>query len=194
MLVLTDSSLYGKNGTQMPALSLSKGRWFNWLTQIRSYLAETDSTFASPTCPSWSVDVGIDFFGGFELNNEIDFGDIEASCCNIGGNQAFEISCLEALEGNFSLLLRNISMKHLSFLLEVGLEEDLVCFLFSLTKDDCPAMPTSVEIDHISNNWVSVVVGAVQGQVVNCLRCSNFGVLDELNEVPFGREVEPAKL
>ena len=39
-----------------------------------------------------------------------------------------------------------------------------------------------------------MVVGAVQGQVVNCLRCSNFGVLDELNEVPFGREVEPTKL
>ena len=96
------------------------------------------------------MDVGIDFFGGLELNNKIDFGDIETSCCNIGGNQAFEISCLEALEGNLSLLLRNISMKHLSFLLEVGLEEDLVCFLFSLTKDDCPAMPTSVEIDHIS--------------------------------------------
>ena len=98
------------------------------------------------------MDVGIDFFGRLELNNEIDLGNIEASCCNIGGNQAFEISCLEALEGNFSLLLRNISMKHLSFLLEVGLEEDLVCFLFGLAEDDCPAMSASVEIDHISNN------------------------------------------
>lgn len=83
------------------------------------------------------------------MHNKIDFRDVQASGSYVSGYQALEFSLLEALEGNLSLLLGDVTMEHLGFLLEIGLEEDLIGFLLGLAEDDGAAMPASVEVDDI---------------------------------------------
>ena len=90
------------------------------------------------------MNVGVNFFGRLQLHNEINFRDVQTSSCHVSGHQAFQVASFKRLERDLSLLLRNVAVQYLSFLLEVGLNDDLVCFLFGLAENNGPSVSTAV--------------------------------------------------
>ncbi len=95
------------------------------------------------------------------MDNQVDFWDIKASCGDVGGYETFKFAFLEGLEGDLPLLLRDVSVEDLGFLLEVGLEKNFVGFLFSLAEDNGSTVSSSVKIDDIRDDGISVVVGTI---------------------------------
>jgi len=135
---------------------------------------EADSALARSASPARPVDIGVHFFGRFQLDDEVDFGDVEAASCHVCGNQALEFPLLEALEGDLSLFLGDVAVQHLRLLLEIGLEKDLIGFLLCLAEDDGAAVATSVKVDDIGDHGVSLEVGAVEGEVFDGFRGADF--------------------
>lgn len=72
--------------------------------------SHADSTLAGATSSASTMDVGVDFFWGFQLQDEVDFGDIETSGCYVGGYEALELTLLETMEGNLPLLLGDVAV------------------------------------------------------------------------------------
>jgi hypothetical protein len=60
-------------------------------------------------------------------------------------------------------------VQNLGLLLEVGLQDDLVGLLLSLTEYDRPPMPASIATHYIRNRTIAGMVGAVDGQVLDGL-------------------------
>lgn len=139
------------------------------------------------------MDVGIYLFWRLKLNDEVYLWDIKSSCGNIGRNKTFKLAFLEALEGYFSLLLWDVSMQHLSLLLEVSLQQDLISFLLSLAEDNGAAMATTVKIDDISDDRIAVIVRAVEGEMFYGFRGTYLWVLDEVNKLSIRGEISPGE-
>lgn len=145
---------------------------------LLSIKSNANSTFTSSSCSTRSMDIGINFFWGLKLHNQIDFGEIQSSCSNISSNETFKFSLFEGLEGNFSLLLGDVSMQNLGFLLQISFKQNFIGLPLSLAKDDCTTVSSSIKIDNISNDGVSVVVRAVHSKVLDCLGSPNVRVLN----------------
>lgn len=101
------------------------------------------------------------------MYDQVNFWDIEASGSNVGGNETFEFTLFESLESDLPLFLRDVTVEDLGLLFEVGFEKDFVGFLFGLAEDNSSAVSSSVEVDDVSNDRVSVVVGAVKGKMLD---------------------------
>jgi len=80
-------------------------------------------------------------------------------------------------------------MQNLRLLFEIGLGKYLVGLFFCLTENNSTSMSSTIEVDDISDNGVSVVIGAVESQVLDCLGCPDFGVLDEINDLTVWRQI-----
>ncbi len=80
-------------------------------------------------------------------------------------------------------------MQDLRFLFEIGLEENLIGFFLSFAEDDGASVPAAVEIDDIGDDGITVVVGAVEGEVLDGLGGTDVGILDEVDELAIGGEV-----
>jgi hypothetical protein len=80
-------------------------------------------------------------------------------------------------------------VKNLGLLLEVGLQEDLVGLFLGLAEDDGAAVPTAIQVDDICDDRVTVVVGAVEGEVLDGLGGTDFGVLDKVYDLSVGTEI-----
>lgn len=55
-------------------------------------------------------------------------------------------------------------------------------------------MSSSVEVDYISDNRVSMVVGTVQGQMLHGFRSAYFWIFDEVDKLPAGGEVSAGEV
>ena len=56
------------------------------------------------------MDVSFCIFGGLDLYDEVDAGDVKTARSDVGGNQDAELFLFEALESDLSLVLRNVSV------------------------------------------------------------------------------------
>jgi hypothetical protein len=77
-------------------------------------------------------------------------------------------------------------MKYLRLLLEVRLQEDLVGFFLGFSENDCSTVASTVEVDDVSDDGVSMIVGAVEGEVLDSLGGPDFGIFDEVDELSVG--------
>lgn len=77
-------------------------------------------------------------------------------------------------------------MEHLCLLLEVRLQEDFVGFFLGFSENDCSTVASTVEIDDVSDDGVSMVIGAVEGEVLDSLGGPDFGIFDEVDELSVG--------
>lgn len=125
--------------------------------------SHTNSTLSCSSCSTWSVNISINFFWGLKLNNKINFRNIKTSGCDISGNKTFKFTLFKCLEGNLPLLLRDISVKNLGFLFKIGFKKNLIGFLFGLTENNGSTVSSTIKVDNISNNWVSMIVRASEG-------------------------------
>ena len=132
------------------------------------------------------MDVCIYFFGRLQLHNQVNFGNVQTSSSDVRSYQTFELTFFKALESDLSLLLRDVSMEHLGLALEIGLEKDLVGFFFSLCKNNSSAMTSTIEVDYVGNNCVSVIVRTVEGEMLDGLGGPDFGVFDKVYKLSVG--------
>ena len=58
-------------------------------------------------------------FRWFNLHDKVDAGDIEATSSNISGDQNVELLFLEALEGDFTLVLGDVTMHNFDVFLDL---------------------------------------------------------------------------
>ncbi len=140
--------------------------------------SDTNSTFTGSSCSTGPVNVGIDFFGWFKLDNQVNFRDVESSCCDIGGNEALELTLLKCLESDLPLFLWDVSVKDLGLLLEIGFKQDFIGFLFGLAENDGSAVSSSIEVDDVSDDGVPMIVGAVEGHVFDSFGGSHARILN----------------
>jgi len=98
------------------------------------------------------VDVSINLFGWFQLNDQVDLWNIESSGSNVCCNEAFKFTLLESLESDLPLLLRNVTVQNLSLLLQVGFQEDFVGFLFGLAENNGSSVSSSVKVDDVGDD------------------------------------------
>lgn len=98
------------------------------------------------------------------------------------------------MESDLPLLLRDVAVKGLRLLLDVGLQHDLVDFPLGLAEDDGAAVATSVKVDEVGDDCVAVVVGAVEGEVLDGLGGADIRVLDKINKFTIRRQILPGKV
>jgi hypothetical protein len=125
------------------------------------------STFSSTAGTSSTMNVCINFFWWFKLNNQINFGNVQSSCGNISSYQTLQFSLFEAIKSYLPLFLGNIAMQNLGFLLQVGLKSYIIGFSFGLTKNDSPSMPSSIQIDNVCDNGIPMGERATQREMLN---------------------------
>ena len=104
------------------ALELNTSLRLNLLHKhLRLVRVESDASAASSCscCTTTSMDVGLGFFGGLELDDKVDIGDVEAARGNISGDEDTEFAFLEALHGNLTLVLGDVTMHDLNVLLDL---------------------------------------------------------------------------
>lgn len=69
-------------------------------------------------------------------------------------------------------------MKDLSLLFKISFKKDFIGFLFGLTEDDGSSVSSSVKIDNIGNDGVSMIVWTVKGKVFNSFGGSHSRILN----------------
>jgi hypothetical protein len=82
------------------------------------------------------------------------------------------------LESDLPLLLGDVSVKNLSLLLQVGFEQDLIGLFLCLTENDGSAVSSSIKIDEVGDDGVSMIMRAAQGQVFYGLGSSHVRILN----------------
>ena len=55
-------------------------------------------------------------------------------------------------------------------------------------------MASSIKVDHVSNHCISMVVGTVEGEMIDCFRCPDLGIFDQIDELSVRREVGAGEL
>ena len=106
---------------------------------------DADAVLACARRAACPVDVGVAVFGHAELDDEVDLGDVEATGCDVGRDEALELAVAEALEGDLALFLDDVSVEHLRVGLEVRLEQHVVGFLLGLGEDDRAGVLPGIE-------------------------------------------------
>jgi len=76
------------------------------------------------------VDVSFGVLWRLNLNDEVHRGDIQASASHISRNQNLEFLVLEALQCDFTLVLRNVTVHHFNLVLNFFTLQKLVCLVF----------------------------------------------------------------
>ena len=89
---------------------------------LSSIESHTHPALPRPTRSARSVNVGVDLFWRLQLDDQIDFRDVQASGGDVGGHQAFQFALLKGLECDLPLFLGNVAVEHLRFLFQVGFE------------------------------------------------------------------------
>ena len=69
-------------------------------------------------------------------------------------------------------------MQNLGFLLKVCFQQNFIGFLFGLTEDDGSSVSASVQVDDISNDGISMVVGTIEGHMFNGFGSSHAIILN----------------
>lgn len=117
------------------------------------------------------MDVILHRFRRVQLHHQIDVRNIESSSRDISGNETLKLSLLESSEGDFSLLLRNITVQDLAFEVDIRVQHDLVAFFLGFRKDDgTVSLFSGVAENDVADGSDTVVVIAGHGQMLHVQR------------------------
>lgn len=130
--------------------------------------ARSRSTSSSST--SRPVNVGLSFFGGLQLDNQVDVGDVETARGDISGDQNAEFAFFEALHGDFTLVLGNVSVHDLNVKLDLLGKKQRVSISFRLREHNRLAL-LSVNHKQVTQRLKAILKGTVDGQMLH-ISCS----------------------
>lgn len=94
--------------------------------------AEARSTCSC--CSASSVDVGFSFLWWLDLHNKVNLRDIKSSGCNVSGYKDLELSVLESLDCDLTLILGDTTMHYLDVVVNGFGPHELVSVIFRLCK------------------------------------------------------------
>ncbi len=120
---------------------------------------DASSGLACSSSSSRPVDVRVDVVWGRQLDDEVDERNVESSGSHVGCDHALDLSLSEGLENNFSLLLRDVSVKNIGVDFEVSVELDVVGLGLLVGEDDSLAVGPSVDTDDVSDGRDLLVLG-----------------------------------
>jgi hypothetical protein len=100
------------------------------------------------------MNIGFSIFWRFQLNNKFNVRNIKTSCSNIGSYQDLELVVLEPFDGDFSLILSNISMHDFNIMSDLIREQQRIGISLGGSKDNNPTS-TPIAIHYSSKLKVS---------------------------------------
>lgn len=115
------------------------------------------------------MDEGLCIFGGTELDDKLDVGNVEASSCDISGYEQLLLPFPEGSDVVLSLVLGDVSVQDYE-LFRLEEPDELVGFLFGLGEDDRPLIRI-VCLDDFGDERVLVVLLGVEGVMFDCRGC-----------------------
>ena len=115
------------------------------------------------------MDVGLSFFGGFQLDNQVDVGDVKTARGDVSGDQNAEFALFEPLHGDFALVLGNVSVHHLNVELDLLGEKQRVGIGLRLREHNRLAL---LPVDHkqVAQSLKAILEGTVDGQMLTSSR------------------------
>ncbi len=112
------------------------------------------------------MDVGLGLFRGLDLDDQVDVGDVKTTRGNISCDKNSEFALLEALHGDFTLVLGDVTVHDLDVLLDLVRQEERVGVGLSLSKDDDLAC-FAVDDENVSEGRQTVLEGALDCKMGN---------------------------
>ena len=133
------------------------------------------------------MNVGFSILRGLDLNDEIDARDVKATGSNISCDQHAKLVLLKALKSDFSLILRDITVHDFDVFLDLFCHEQVIRLLLGRGEDN--ALSTTVANEDVSKSIETVLVGAVDRQMLHGFGCLILQILDEIDHlVTWGQE------
>lgn len=102
------------------------------------------------------MDVGFGVFWWLNLHNKVNQWDIKPSGGNISGDENLELSVLESLHGDLTLILGNTTVHYLDIVVDGLGSHELVGIIFCLSKHD-DLSSSAVDSDYFGKCLDSVV-------------------------------------
>jgi hypothetical protein len=124
-------------GWELNSLDLNSSKVFGFgemflVVGVEEGDAEARST--GSCCSSSSMDVGLGLFWWLDLDDKVNLRDIKSSGRNIGGNEDLELSVLESLDCDLTLILGDTTMHYLDVVVNGFGPHELVSVIFRLCK------------------------------------------------------------
>ena len=116
------------------------------------------------------MNIRFSVFWWLDLDDQVDVLNIDTSRGDISGHKHLEFTFFEPFQGDFTLVLRDITMHNFDILLDLVREYQRICVLFCLREYNGFSI-VSVNDEGVSKGRHSVLVGAFDGQVLYLL-CS----------------------
>ena len=85
-----------------------------------------------------SVDVAFSVFWGLKLNNQLHVRNVKTPGGDIGSHEDLELEVFEPLDGDFSLILSDVSVHDLNIMSDLVGEKKRICISLGRTEDDDP--------------------------------------------------------
>ena len=203
--VLHDATLRGLDDVfglrNADSLELDASLRLNALHELVRLLrveGDADAGLASSGSTTGAMDVRLSVLGWLNLDDQVDVGDVEAARSHVRGHQHLELALLEALDGDLTLTLDDVTVHDLHLLLDLLGEDQLVSVLLGLSKHDSLRVAT-VAGERVSQGRQSVLVGALDGEMLHGTRRFVLQVLRQVNNleallhVLFGDGTHPAR-
>lgn len=147
--------------------------------------ASTISTSSGSS--AWSVNVSLNIFWWFDLDNKIYIRNIKTSGGNISCYEDVKLAFFESLESDLALILSDVTVHDFDVFFNFIWKKQLICFCLCWTEHNC--LPeASIADQNISQGANSVLPRAIDGEMVDCSWCFVFEVLSEINHFKLGRQ------
>ena len=115
------------------------------------------------------MDVSFSILRGLHLNDEVDIGDIKSSRGDICGDKDIELALFEALKGNLTLVLGDITVHDLDIFLDLIGQYQRVGISLGLAEDNGLSCGPTIDYQEICQDGNAVVEGAIDGQMAHGL-------------------------
>lgn len=86
------------------------------------------------------MNVGFSVFWRFDLNHEFNVWNVETSGGHVGGDKHLELAFSEPLQGDFSLILSNVSVHHFKVTLNLVRHQQRVSISLGLSENESLAI------------------------------------------------------
>lgn len=113
------------------------------------------------------MDIIIDVLRRLELQDEIHRWDIQSPRCHICCHDSLYLSCPELPECHFALVLRDVSMQHMSLPHKFGRRYYLIGLTLGFAEDYVAAARSCVGCNEIRQQQLDVLPRAAHAQMVH---------------------------
>lgn len=139
------------------------------------------------------MNVGLNFLGGLNLDNQVYIRNIKSTRGNICCDKNLEFTLFESLHRDFSLVLSNITVHHFNILFDFVRQDQSISVCFCRSKNNCLAL-AAIAYKNISQSRDSILVRAADSQVLDCPCRLVFEIKSKIDESSVLLHIEVAHI